>query len=97
MRVVELAEEKLGARDVSRSNRTAMGDDVTEHADTRHRDGLPWNVFARRDEYFRGSRDDAAVRNFRRPVHRRRIVLSRAEQFETASRVFSGKLFSADI
>src|SRR5439155_953609 len=47
MSIVDLADEKLGARDVVRSNRTALGDALTEHADTRHRDGLPWNVFAR--------------------------------------------------
>src|SRR5437660_7248933 len=97
MSIVDLADEKLGTRDVVRSSRTAMGDPITEHADARHRDGVPRNVFARRNEHFRGSRDHATVRNFRCTVYRRGITLPRAQQLETAGRFLSGKLFSTDV
>src|SRR5437763_14313500 len=97
MSIVDLTDEKLGTRDVVRSNRTALGNAITKHADARHRDGLPGNVFARRNEYFRRPRHDKAVRNFRRALHRRRETLSRTKRSETAGRFLSGKLFSADV
>src|SRR5262249_61234484 len=90
-------DEKLETCDVVRSNRTALGDAVAEHADARYGDGLSGNVSARRNKYFRRARHHATVRNFRRAVRRRRSSLPGAEQLKTPGRVLSRKLFSANV
>src|SRR5438132_12304854 len=97
MSIVDLADEKLGARDVVRPNRIAVGDAVAEHADARHGDRLSGNVFDGRDKHFRGPRHHAAVRSFRRAVYRPGKTLPGAERFETARGVLSRELFSADV
>src|SRR5438874_334034 len=97
MSIVGLADEKLGTRDVVRPNRTSLGHAVAEYADARNGNGLSGDVFARRNEHFRGPRDHATVRDFRRAFYRRGETLSRAEQSETAGRFLSRKLFSADV
>ena len=97
MSIVDPADEKLGAPDVVRSNRSAMGNAVAQHADARYRDGLSRHVSSRRNEYFRRPRHNASIRNFRRTVYRSRDTLPRAQRIKIARRFLSRKLFSADL
>src|SRR5438105_649604 len=97
MSIVDLADEKLGARDVVRPNRIALGDAVAEHADARHGDRLSGNVFDGRDKYLRRPRHDATIRSFRRAIYRRGKALPGAERLETTRSVLSRELFSAGV
>src|SRR2546429_543630 len=97
MSIVDLADEELETPDVVRPNRPAVGHAITQHADAGLRDGVSRNVSVRGHKYFRRSRHNAALRNFRRPVHRCREALQRIEQAEIAGRVLSGKLFSTNL
>src|SRR6266446_5686688 len=97
MSIVDLTDEKLGAPDVVRSNRTSMGNAVAKHADPRDGDGLSRNVFARRNEHFGRPWHDATLRNFRSAVYRRGKTVSRTQSFETAGCILSRKLFSTDV
>ena len=74
-----------------------LGDALAQHADARYRDGLSGNVSARGDKYFRGPRNDATIRDFRRAVHRCGSVLSRDERRETSGRAFSRNVFPTDV
>ncbi len=97
MSIVDLAHEKLEARDVVRRNGAAMGDAVPEHADARHGHSLSGNVFTRGNEHFRRARHEPAVRDFRGTVYRPGKALSPAERPEVARRFFSRKLFPAHV
>src|SRR5450759_1294912 len=96
MPVIDLADEKLETLDVVGPNRSALGHAITQHADTRYCDRLPWYVSTGGHKYFRRSPHNAAVRNLRRAIYRCRAALQRAEPSEITGSVFSRKLFSAD-
>ena len=74
-----------------------MGDAITQHADARHRHGLPRHVSVRRHEYFRGTRHDTTIRNFWCAIYRCGETLRRAKRLKAARRFLSRKLFPANL
>src|SRR5580704_7531134 len=97
MWIVDLANEKLGAPDVVRSNRSAMGNAVAQYADARYRDRLSRHVSSRRNKYFGRPRHNASIRNLRRTVCERRSALPRTQRIKIARRFLPRELFSADV
>src|SRR5881398_158770 len=89
--------EKLGARNVVRSNWPPLGDAVAEHADTRYRDGLSGDVFARGDKHLRRSRHHPAIRNFRLALDRSRKILSLIKRVETSGDIFPRDVLPTDV
>ena len=55
--------------DVVRSNRSAVGDAITQHAGTRYCNRLSRHVSSGRNKYFRRPRHNAAIRDFRRTIY----------------------------
>jgi len=81
---------------VVRPNWFVLGDALAEHAISRHRNRISWNVFTRRDEHLRRSRHDTPIRNLWRAVHRRGSVVPRPQQFKAFGRLLPRDLFPAD-
>ena len=77
---------RVGARRHVRAGGAAVGRAVAEHADDRHRAGLPGHVPARGHEPLRGAGHDAAVRGLRRAMARERRVHRGAQRPGTAGR-----------
>src|SRR4026208_1251775 len=94
---VDPADEKLGAPDVVGSNRSALGDAVTQYAHARYCDGLSRDVSSGRNKYFGRPRHNTSIRDFRRPIHRSRKTLPRAQPIKIARSFLPRKLFSADL
>src|SRR6266571_8728081 len=97
MSIVDLADEELETPDVVRPNRSAVGHAITQHADAGLLDGVSRNVSVRGHKYFRRSRHNAAIRNFRRAIHRCGKALQRTGRVKPAWRFLSRKLFPTDL
>src|SRR6266487_4317657 len=93
MSTVDPANEKLGAPDVVRSNRSAMGNAIAQHADARYCDRLSRHVSPGRNKYFGRPRHNAPVRDFRRTIYSRRSILPRTQRIKITGLFLRQKLF----